>query len=255
MKPYWTNEQHGLTIYHGDSLAILPQLGREFDLCLTDPPYGIPAGSAFVRRGGFVVEDWSDAGQNVMVDGWLPLVAFNDPAYCVEFGNCSPEATVKRIARHEAAGLIPWRQLSIVKRAPTPTPRPTFTSGWETALVSFHGKRQWFGGGATPDRWIGCTPNQLGVGIHPTQKPLEPLVMWMKALTAQTHTVLDPFLGSGTTLVACYRLGRQGVGIEISEEYCELAATRLEQEIAQGRLFEPAETAPKPVQATLEVEP
>jgi DNA modification methylase len=70
-------------------------------------------------------------------------------------------------------------------------------------------------------------------------------------------TVLDPFLGSGTTLVACYRLGSSGVGIEISEQYCELAARRLEREIAQGRLFEPAETvpAPKPVQTTLEVEP
>ncbi len=57
----------------------------------------------------------------------------------------------------------------------------------------------------------------------------------------QAEVVLDPFLGSGTTLVVCYRLGRAGVGIEISEEYCQLAAERLEKEIAQGRLFEPTE--------------
>jgi len=253
MEPYWSNEQHGLAIYLGDCLEVMPGLGREFDLCLTDPPYGIPAGSAFVRGGDTVVEDWQAAGQNVMVDGWLSLVPFSDPAYCIEFGNCSPEATVKRIARHEAAGLIPWRQLSIVKRTPTPTPRPTFTSGWETALVSFRGKRRWFGGGATPDRWIGYTPNRLGVGIHPTQKPLSAIVRFCERWTDADWTILDPFLGSGTTLVACYRLGRQGVGIEISEKYCELAATRLEKEIAQGRLFEPAETAPKAVQTTLEV--
>ncbi len=102
MEPYWSSEQHGLSIYHGDCLEVMPGLGREFDLCLTDPPYGIPAGSAFVRRGG--VEDWGDAIQNVMVDGWLSLVPFSDPAYCIEFGDCSPEATVKRIAGHEAAG-------------------------------------------------------------------------------------------------------------------------------------------------------
>jgi len=90
---------------------------------------------------------------------------------------------------------------------------------------------------------------------HPTPKPIEWVGWLVWRLAEKGDTILDPFLGSGTTLVACYRLGRQGVGIEISEEYCELAATRLEREIAQGRLFEPAETAPKPVQTTLEVRP
>jgi len=41
MEPYWHNEQHGLSIYHGDCLEVMPGLGREFDLCLTDPPFGI----------------------------------------------------------------------------------------------------------------------------------------------------------------------------------------------------------------------
>jgi DNA modification methylase len=78
---------------------------------------------------------------------------------------------------------------------------------------------------------------------HPTQKPLSIVERMVRISSNEGDTVLDPFLGSGTTLVAAYRLGREATGIEISEEYCELAARRLEQELAQGRLFEPAEVA------------
>jgi site-specific DNA-methyltransferase (adenine-specific) len=67
--------------------------------------------------------------------------------------------------------------------------------------------------------------------FHPTQKPL-PLMRWcIQQAPDDVVTVLDPFLGSGTTLRACKDLGRRGIGIEIEERYCEIAANRLRQEI------------------------
>lgn len=64
--------------------------------------------------------------------------------------------------------------------------------------------------------------------FHPTTKPLE-LMKWCLEFFPEAQTILDPFLGSGTTLVACKQLNRNGVGIEISAEYCETAKRRLEQ--------------------------
>ena len=72
------------------------------------------------------------------------------------------------------------------------------------------------------------------------------------ATRTPSRIVIDPFLGSGTTLLVAYQEGRRGIGIELNEQYAEMAAKRLEEAMQQGRLFEPAETAPKPGQTTLE---
>ncbi|MEK9896933.1 MAG: site-specific DNA-methyltransferase [Burkholderiaceae bacterium] len=76
-----------------------------------------------------------------------------------------------------------------------------------------------------------------GGKVHPTQKP-EALMLWCLSRFADAGVVLDPFMGSGTTLVAAKRLGRKAIGIEREEKYCEIAAKRL----AQGALdlFGPA---------------
>ncbi len=81
---------------------------------------------------------------------------------------------------------------------------------------------------------------------HPTQKPIRLL----NRLVRRTNgTVLDPFMGSGTTGVACAQLGRRFIGIEIEERYFNIAVERITNAQRQGRMFQ--EPAPKPEQATL----
>lgn len=73
--------------------------------------------------------------------------------------------------------------------------------------------------------------------IHPTQKPLDLFIYLLESSTNEGDTVLDPFLGSGTTAVACERMGRNCVGIEISPEYCEIARRRVQEEKDKMGLF------------------
>jgi hypothetical protein len=86
--------------------------------------------------------------------------------------------------------------------------------------------------------------------VHPTQKPIA-LMEWCLGFLPDAKTILDPFMGSGTTLVACQRLGRQGIGIELDPEYFDIACRRVDQATRQPDLF----IAPlaKPVQEGMEL--
>jgi len=87
-------------------------------------------------------------------------------------------------------------------------------------------------------RRIVCRPmNMDGGKVHPTQKPTR-VMEWCLGFLPEAETILDPFMGSGTTGVACANLGRKFIGIELEERYFDIACERIAAAYAQGRLFE-----------------
>ncbi len=234
--PYYHDEAAGITIYQGDARDILPTLEADrVDLVLTDPPYGIDNGAAFVRRAS-IVENNDAETWNAAVDwvAWMTAAhrVLADDGYVATFHDLA--AIERTLDAMRAAGLEPWRRYFIVKTAPPPTPRPTFVSAIEECVIArkVGVRRRWYGGGATPDRWIGLTPNRLCKGSgHPCEKPMAPILSLIGALCPPEGLILDPFMGSGTTLRAAKDLGRRAIGIETELKYCEIAVQRLSQQV------------------------
>jgi site-specific DNA-methyltransferase (adenine-specific) len=220
-KPYY--EHAGITIYHGDCREILPSLPK-CDLLLTDPPYGINGGrggtSRLRARGAY-------AGAFTMDDDtpeYLASVVVPAIALCLTFckaGIVTPgNKNFCLYPQPESLGMM-WQ------------PQGTGAQrwGWADAQPIFY-----YGVSPTQGKYLDrcsfkVTENDQCDNGHPCPKPYS---IWSKLLakgSVEDDTVLDPFMGSGTTLLAAKNLGRNAIGIEIEEAYCEIAAKRLSQEV------------------------
>lgn len=223
MTPYY--EQSMVTIYHGSALAVLDLFDglrtQAFDLLLTDPPYGIEVARAGrvgpgkrTKSTGFAVLDATDFGVTVWDE---------TPAH-------EAIALARRLSRwHVVFGgnyydLPPARCWLVWDKDNGKTDFADCELAW-TNLDKAVRKLTY--------RWNGMlqapgVPKETRE--HPTQKP-EAVMRWaLLQAPPDVRTVLDPFMGSGTTLVAAKRLGKTAVGIEREEKYCEIAARRLQQE-------------------------
>ena len=118
-----------------------------------------------------------------------------------------------------------------------------FTTTWAGV-----GHSRWNAGGKR-GVYAHCTNNKDRTGEHPTEKPVALMSEIISDFTRYGETVIDPFMGSGTTGVACAKLGRRFIGIEIEPKYFDIACKRIDDAYKQPRLFE--EPAPKPVQQSL----
>jgi site-specific DNA-methyltransferase (adenine-specific) len=216
------------TIICGDCLEVMKQLPDKcVDLVLTDPPYGIGADKAqnAAAKQRIKADGKSKAGR-----GWRLYPETNwDESIPTE----EVFSQILRISRNQ----IIWGGNYFTKHLPA-------SSGWmvwnkcqrdfsladaELAWTSFD----------KAIRICDCSRGEaLQDGrVHPTQKPLR-LIRWcLDKRSKEGDTILDPFLGSGTTAVACYRTRRNYIGIEISPEYCKIAEKRIQEEKNKLALF------------------
>jgi DNA modification methylase len=196
LKPYYSHA--GIEIYLGDCREILPSMPR-FDLCLTDPPYGIflNGGKWGEKFGGGLDWDKEPAGN------------------MRQLLECGSEQVIwggNYFSLPPSRGWLVWHK-------PDSTPSTAdvelaWTSRDMNSRLLLHS--------------IAATNGERVP--HPTQKPLR-VMRWALSFFPEAKSVIDPYCGSGTTLIAAKNLGIPAIGIEIEERFCELSAKRLSQEV------------------------
>ena len=223
MIPYY-DDGNGIQIYHGDCREILPTL-EPVDLVLTDPPFFMPA-THYQSRVGWQ-RTWGDTSilktfWEVVCDVTIPrmrksshLLTFCNHEsypvfYPVMYARFSYLKAIVWDKGHVGLGRI-WRnqhELIIAAR-------------WDEAHETKDGKLR--------ADVLKYSATRSSDRVHPVEKPPFLLADLIEPTTPEGAVVLDPFMGSGTTLVAAKELHRRAIGCEIEEKYCEIAANRLAQ--------------------------
>jgi site-specific DNA-methyltransferase (adenine-specific) len=238
--PYY--EDAACAIYHGEALGTLVELASaSVDAVITDPPYS---------SGGMVRGDRSlntTVAKYVQTDTFQTRHEFsgdNRDQRAFTYWETLWLTEALRIASPGAFGMVfsDWRQLPATSDAfqaggwvwrglvvwdkPTHRPQPGFSSSSEFVVWGTNGPR------VVEDVHVSGTirTNTPRDRQHMTQKPIE-LMRKLLAVVPSGGVVLDPFMGSGTTLRAAKDLGLRAIGIEMEERYCEIAAGRLSQEV------------------------
>ena len=228
------------TLYLGDSLEILPTLGK-VDAVVTDPPYGIGHKGDSSRFSGGQTRRGRGSTHGQIVGDDRPF----DPRPIL-LGDRQIIWGANNFPQHLSAGtFLVW-----AKRRPHAY--GTFLSDGEVAWMSkgrgVYLHEQTFAGSMAATEY---SSDAYAASAHPFQKPIA-LMEWCLSFLPDARIILDPFMGSGTTGVACAKLGRKFIGIEIEPRYFDIACRRIEEAYRQPRLF--AEPAPKPKQLSLDPE-
>lgn len=230
------------TLYLGNCLEILPQLGGA-DAVVTDPPYEfVPMGGGMGGRR----QVYKDIYRQNLHTGFNPDCLLGVADSLTVF--CAKAQIAELIAFGEANGFR-WNISTFNKTNPTPLCGKNYLP--DTEYIFHFWRNCQLGGGYEDKSRFYVGPTSGNSQLHPTIKPVGLMQRLIRVATdREDPTILDPFMGSGTTGVACAKLGRRFVGIEIEPKYFEIACKRIDAAYRQADLFV---TAPKskPVQEGL----
>jgi site-specific DNA-methyltransferase (adenine-specific) len=262
--PTWQSADGRVQLYLGDCLAILPTLpAGSVDAVVTDPPYGHNNnnGDLIQRREEALGRGKAGAARAIANDGaeandvfraslplWRQLMPPGACCCCCCCGG-GPDPQFARWSLW-LDDVFDFKQMVVWDKGP-------MGLGWhyrrsyEVVLVGQvpGAACRWFDTSGAVENVI--RPNGLirkiipSADQHPTEKPVELAAHFIRLHTTPDHTVMDPFMGSGTTGVAAVRLGRKFLGVEIDPGYFEIARKRIEAELRQGVL---PLTEPEPVE-------
>lgn len=211
MKPYY--QDSAVTIYHGDSRELGPELGNSFSV-VSDPPYGMGWDNDASRFSGGVTN------RGVGRSDWRPIAGDDlpfDPLPWIE----APQVILWG-CNHYSSRLPVGTTLVWLKRNPS-------SFGFFLSDAELAWQKSGHGVYCFSYPWHGSEfVNRGEPKHHPNEKPVA-LMKW--CVNRVEGGILDPFMGSGTTLRAAKDLGRKAIGIEIDERYCEIAARRMAQEV------------------------
>lgn len=238
------------TLYLGDCLEVMPTI-ETADLIVTDPPYDLSSSGPGKSHFGMSLSKFDSGAYTDLVNGFDVEQVFSSlEELCLPFNMfcfCSNKPISKIMAYHEGRGrivtLLVWHKNN----------SPPFANGvWRgdiEYIVHARDSGAFFEGAAMQKKKVFTCPS-VKDHIHPTVKPTEIIKKYIKIGSAGGQLILDPFMGSGTTGVACAVLGRKFIGIEINEQYFDIACKRIEQAYAQPDLF--VEHPVRPEQTAME---
>lgn len=225
-----------MKLYNGDCLEVMKDIpDKSVDMILTDPPYDISRDNNFktMNRRGIDFGEW-DIGFNVTE--WLTwgIPKLKDGGNIVVF--CDWKKITPIVEEMESKGIIIKDLVRWRKTNPMPRNRDRrFITDYEVAVWGVK-KGKWTFNRLSdtyerPEIISGVTPkSEKSYGAHPTQKPIEVMTWLVQRLSNENDTILDPFMGSGSTGVACKNTNREFIGIEKDEEYFKIAERRIRDE-------------------------
>ena len=232
----------GCELYLGDCSEIVPKLtkGLGFDAVITDPPYAIPTLIASGRENTRSVGDLSivETAFRVYFEQWSDVLAVSGRVFVFCDGTSYP-VMFRAAFNTMASALLIWDKGQIGMGR-------EFRKSHELILHAWRKEAPIYADGVGRADILKYAPVPTEARTHPAEKPVALIADLVRPSGA---VILDPFMGSGTTGVACVKLGRRFVGVEIEPKYFDIACRRIEAAVSAPDMF--VEPAPKPVQLDL----